>query len=394
MMDQHVNEGRELFGKDGMIQELTKRMMEKMLEAELEDHLGYARGERGSERRDNTRNGTSSKRVRTDNGEIPIDVPRDREGSFEPQLVKKHQRRLAGFDDRVLSLYAKGMSTRDIQQHLTEVYGTEISPQLVTRVTHAVLEDIREWRSRPLQAVWPIVYLDALVIRVREGGVVRRKSVYLAIGVGVEGTKEVLGMWLEETEGAKFWLRVINELKSRGIEDIFIACVDGLKGFPQAIEAVFPKTTVQTCIVHMIRNSTRFVNYKDRKAVAAALKPIYTAINRDEAATSLEGFEEAWGAKYPMIGQSWRAHWEQVVPFLDFPAEVRRILYTTNAIESFNARVRKLVNGKGHFPNDDAAVKLIYLAVQAAERKWTRPCKGWKSALHQFAIHFEGRLPV
>lgn len=291
MMDQHVNEGRELFGKGGMIQELTKRMMEKMLEAELEDHLGYARGERGSERRDNTRNGTSSKRVRTDNGEIPIDVPRDREGSFEPQLVKKHQRRLSGFDDRVLSLYAKGMSTRDIQQHLTEVYGTEISPQLVTRVTHAVLEDIREWRSRPLQAVWPIVYLDALVIRVREGGVVRRKSVYLAIGVGVEGTKEVLGMWLEETEGAKFWLRVINELKSRGIEDIFIACVDGLKGFPQAIEAVFPKTTVQTCIVHMIRNSTRFVNYKDRKAVAAALKPIYTAINRDDAATSLEGFE-------------------------------------------------------------------------------------------------------
>ena len=394
MLDQHVNEGRELFGPDGMIQELTKRMMEKMLEAEMEDHLGYPRGERSTERRDNTRNGTSSKKVRTDNGEVAIDVPRDRQGSFEPQLVKKHQRRLSGFDDRVLSLYAKGMSARDIQQHLTEVYGTEISPQLVTRVTHAVLEDIREWRSRPLQAVWPVVYLDALVIRVREGGVVRRKAVYLAIGVSVEGTKEVLGMWLEETEGAKFWLRVINELKTRGIEDIFIACVDGLKGFPEAIEAVFPRTTVQTCIVHMIRNSTRFVNYKDRKAVAGALKPIYTALNRDEAATALEAFEETWGAKYPMIGQSWRTHWEQVVPFLDFPAEVRRILYTTNAIESFNARVRKLVNGKGHFPNDDAAVKLIYLAVQAAERKWTRPCKGWKSALHQFAIHFEGRLPV
>jgi len=387
-------EGREVFGPDGIVTELTKRMMERLLQAELDDHLGYERGERGSQPRANTRNGTTKKRVKTDTGELELEVPRDRQGTFEPQAVKKQQTRLSGFDDKVLSLYAKGMSVREIQGHLAELYGTEVSPDLISRVTSAVMEDVREWRSRPLAAVWPIVYLDALVIRVRDGGVVRRKSVYLAIGVNVDGIKEVLGMWIEETEGAKFWLKVITELKNRGVADIFVACVDGLKGFPDAIEAVFPKTTVQTCIVHMIRNSTRFVSYKDRRAVAASLKPIYTAVDRDAALEALGAFEEEWGEQYPMIGQSWRSNWERVVPFLDFPHSVRKVLYTTNAIESFNARVRKLINGKGHLPNDDAAYKLVYLAIAAAERRWTRPCKGWKEALNQFAIHFEGRLPV
>jgi putative transposase len=389
-----LRKGTELFGANGLVKQLTKRLVERALEAEMEDHLGYPKGERGEEPKDNPRNGTTPKRVKTDDGELELRVPRDRNGTFTPQLVKKRQTRLDGFDDKVLSLYARGMSTREIQGHLAELYGTEVSPDLISRVTDAVLEDVQEWRKRPLAPVWPIVYLDALVIRVRESGVVRRKSAYLAIGVGLEGRKEVLGIWLEETEGAKFWLKVITELKNRGIEDILIACVDGLKGFPQALESVFPNTTVQTCIVHMIRNSTHYVSWKDRKSVAIDLKPIYTAVDREAAESSLRDFDKKWGQKYPMVTQSWRSSWERVVPFLDFPPELRRILYTTNAIESFNARVRKLVNGKGHFPHDDAALKLIYLAVVAAEKRWTRPPKGWSQALNQFAIKFEGRLPV
>jgi putative transposase len=389
-----LKKGTELFGASGLVKVLTKRLVERVLEAEMEDHLGYPKGERDEEPKANPRNGTTSKTVKTDAGKIEILVPRDRNGTFEPQLVKKRQRRLTDFDDKVLSLYGRGMSTRDIQGHLAELYGTEVSPELISTVTHAVLEDVQEWRKRPLAPVWPIVYLDALVIRVRDAGTVRRKSVYLAIGVGLDGRKEVLGIWLEETEGAKFWLKVITELKNRGIEDILIACVDGLKGFPQALESVFPNTTVQTCIVHMIRNSTHYVSWKDRKSVAIDLKPIYTAVDREAAESSLREFDKTWGQQYPMITQTWRSNWERVVPFLDFPPALRRILYTTNAIESFNARVRKLVNGKGHFPNDDAAHELIYLAVVAAEKRWTRPPKGWSQALNQFAIKFEGRLPV
>jgi putative transposase len=389
-----LKKGTELFGANGLVKQLTKRLVERVLEAEMEEHLGYPKGERDEERKANPRNGTTPKRVKTDDGEIEILVPRDRNGTFDPQLVKKRQRRLTDFDDKVLSLYGRGMSTRDIQGHLAELYGTEVSPELISRVTDAVLEDVQEWRKRPLAPIWPIVYLDALVIRVRESGAVRRKSAYLAIGVGLDGRKEVLGIWLEETEGAKFWLKVITELKNRGIEDILIACVDGLKGFPQALESVFPNTTVQTCIVHMIRNSTHYVSWKDRKSVAIDLKPIYTAVDREAAESALRDFDETWGQQYPMVTQAWRSSWERVVPFLDFPPALRRILYTTNAIESFNARVRKLVNGKGHFPNDDAAHKLIYLAVVAAEKRWTRPPKGWSQALNQFAIKFEGRLPV
>ncbi|MCP4743287.1 MAG: IS256 family transposase [Actinomycetales bacterium] len=384
----------DILGEQGLVKQLTKRLVEKALQAEMDEHLGYARGERGDAPRRNTRNGNGTKHVKTDGVELELEVPRDRDASFEPQLVKKRQRRLAGFDDKVLSMYARGMSTRDIQGHLFEMYGTKVSPDLISTVTAAVLEDVQAWRKRPLAPVWPIVYLDALVIRVREGGSVRRKSAYLAIGVGVNGHKEVLGMWLEETEGARFWLKVVTELKNRGVEDILVACVDGLKGFPEALESVFPQVTVQTCIVHMIRNSTRFVSFKDRRQVAGDLKPIYTAVDREAALVALGEFDEKWGKQYPMITQSWTANWERVVPFLDFPPGLRKILYTTNAIESFNARVRKLVNGKGHFPNNDAAFKLIYLAIQAAERKWTRPPKGWSYALNQLALHFEGRLPL
>lgn len=389
-----LKKGTELFGANGLVKQLTKRLVERALEAEMEDHLGYPKGERGEEPKANPRNGMTTKRVKTEDGELEILVPRDRNGTFTPQLVKKRQTRLDGFDEKVLSLYARGMSTREIQGHLHELYGTEVSPELVSRVTDAVLEDVQEWRKRPLAPVWPVVYLDALVIRVREGGTVRRKAVYLALGLGLDGRKEVLGIWLEETEGAKFWLKVVTELKNRGVEDILIACVDGLKGFPQALESVFPNTTVQTCIVHMIRNSTHYVSWKDRKSVAIDLRPIYTAVDREAAESALSDFDKKWGRQYPMVTQAWRSSWERVVPFLDFPPELRRILYTTNAIESFNARVRKLVNGKGHFPHDDAAYKLIYLAVVAAEKHWTRPPKGWSQALNQFAIKFEGRLPV
>lgn len=389
-----LKKGTELFGQQGLVKQITKRLVETVLEAELTEHLGYDKGERSGPPRDNPRNGKTTKRVRTDDGEIKIEIPRDRNSTFEPVLVKKQQTRLTGFDDKVLSLYARGMSTREIQGHLAELYSTQVSPDLISRVTDAVHEDVLAWRTRTLAAVWPIVYLDALVLRVRDSGTVRRKSAYLAIGVGVDGRKEVLGLWLEQTEGAKFWLKVITELKNRGVEDILVACVDGLKGFPEALESVFPKTTVQTCIVHMIRNSTRFVSFKNRRQVAKDLKPIYTAIDREAASEALDAFDATWGAQYPMITKSWRSNWERVVPFLEFPPGLRRILYTTNAIESFNARVRKLVNGKGHFPNDESAFKLIYLAVLAAEKRWTRPPKGWSEAINQLAIHFEDRLPI
>jgi putative transposase len=392
--DLDLTKDTELFGKGGLVKQITKRLVERVLEAEMAEHLGYERGERNEAARENPRNGTSPKRLKIDDGEIEIEVPRDRKSTFESKLVKKHQRRLTGFDDKVLSLYARGMSTREIQGHLAELYGTEVSPDLISRVTDAVLEDVQEWRKRPLAPVWPIVYLDAMVLRIRDGGAVRRKSAYLAIGVGIEGRKEVLGIWIAENEGAKFWLRVITELKNRGVEDILVACVDGLKGFPEALESVFPLCTVQTCIVHMIRNSTRFVSYKDRRQVAKDLKPIYTAIDREAASSALDDFDLEWGKQYPMITQSWKTNWERVVPFLDFPPGLRRILYTTNAIESFNSRVRKLINGKGHFPTDDAAFKLIYLAVIAAEKKWTLPPKGWPQAINQLSLHFGERLPV
>lgn len=383
----------DLLGEGGLLRQLTARLVEKALQAELTSHLGYDAGQARPEGASNGRNGYTSKTLLTDQGEVTVDVPRDREGSFEPQLVRKRERRLTGFDDRILALYARGMSVRDIKGHLQEMYGVEVSPDLISRVTDAVMEDVAAWQSRPLDTVYPIVYLDAIVVKIRDQGVVRNKSVYIALGVTVQGNKEVLGLWIEPTEGAKFWLKVVNELKTRGIQDVLILCCDGLKGFPEAIEAVFPKAVVQTCIVHMIRNSVRFVSYKDRRELVRDLKPIYAAASREDAEHALAAFEERWGRRYAMIGAAWRNNWERVVPFLDFPPEIRRIIYTTNAIESLNSSLRKLVFHRGHFPSDEAAIKLLYLGLRNLEKRWNRSAREWNKALGQFAIFFEGRLP-
>lgn len=383
----------DLLGEGGLLRQLTARLVEKALQAELTSHLGYDAGQARPEGASNGRNGYTSKTLLTDQGEVTVDVPRDREGSFEPQLVRKRERRLTGFDDRILALYARGMSVRDIKGHLQEMYGVEVSPDLISRVTDAVMEDVAAWQSRPLDSVYPIVYLDAIVVKIRDQGVVRNKSVYIALGVTVQGNKEVLGLWIEPAEGAKFWLKVVNELKTRGIQDVLILCCDGLKGFPEAIEAVFPKAVVQTCIVHMIRNSVRFVSYKDRRELVRDLKPIYAAASREDAEHALAAFEERWGRRYAMIGAAWRNNWERVVPFLDFPPEIRRIIYTTNAIESLNSSLRKLVFHRGHFPSDEAAIKLLFLGLRNLEKRWNRSAREWNKALGQFAIFFEGRLP-
>lgn len=384
----------DLTGPNGLLKQLTGALVERALGAELTDHLGYEPGAPDGAGTGNSRNGASPKTLVTEQGEIPIEVPRDRNGSFEPKLVKKHQRRFDGFDDKILSMYARGMTVRDIQGHLSELYGTEISPSLISAVTDAVVDEVTKWQSRPLDAIWPIIYLDAIVLKIREQGLVQNKHVYLALGISLEGKKEVLGMWLETTEGAKFWLKVINELKNRGIADTFIVCCDGLKGFPEAIEAVFPRTIVQTCIVHLIRSSTRFVAYVNRKKLCADLRRVYSADTEDAALAALAAFEKTWGERYPMVGQAWRTNWERVRPFFAFPHEVRKLIYTTNAIESLNSTLRKVVRVRGHFPNEEAAVKLLYLVIRNVEKKWTRQPMYWNRALNQFAIMFEGRLPA
>ena len=384
----------DLTGKGGILKELTARLISRALEGEMTEHLGRERHAPLPEGGTNSRNGTREKTLKTDQGEFEIEVPRDRESTFAPQIVKKRQTRFAGFDEKILALYARGMTVRDIQGHLEELYGVEVSPSLISSATSAVMEDVQAWQSRPLDSVYPIVFLDALVVKVREEGVVRNKSVYLAIGITVHGTREVLGIWIEQTEGAKFWLKVVNELRTRGVQDILIACCDGLKGFPEAIEQVFPAATVQTCIVHMIRNSLRFVGYKDRKAVAKDLKPIYTAANRDAAEAALVAFETKWGRRYEMISSSWRANWERVVPFLDFPPEVRRVIYTTNQIEALNSSLRKLLHYRGHFPDDKSLTKLLYLALRRFEKKWSRSIRNWNSVLGQLAIFFKDRIPA
>jgi putative transposase len=385
----------DLLGPDGLLKQLTAALVSKALSAEMTEHLGYEKNEVAGRGSGNSRNGTSEKTLKTDSGEMPIEVPRDRNGSFEPQLVKKHQTHFDGFDEKIISMYARGMTVREIQGHLQELYGVEVSPDLISRVTSAVLEEVKAWQSRPLDAVYPIVYLDALVIKVRDQGTVTNKSAYLAIGVNMAGTKEVLGLWLEGTEGAKFWLKILTELKNRGVQDILILCCDGLKGFPEAIEAVFPKAVIQTCIVHMIRNSLRFVSYKDRKAVAGAIKPIYAAQTDVLAEAALSAFEtSAFGMRYPTIGKSWRANWQRVIPFLAFPREIRKVIYTTNAIESLNYSLRRIIKTRGHFPSEEAATKLLYLALIRAEQRWTMPIRDWRGALNQFFVHFDGRLPI
>ena len=384
----------DLTGKDGILKQLTARLVERALQAEMTEHLGYEKNEPKGRGLPNSRNGTSCKTLKTEQGPVEIEVPRDREGTFEPQLVKKRQTRFSGFDEKILGMYARGMTVRDIQGHLEEVYGVEVSPDLISKVTSAVVEDVTAWQNRPLDAVYPIVYLDALVVKVRDQGVVRNKSVYIALGVTLAGAKEVLGLWIEQNEGAKFWLKVVNELKTRGVRDLLIACCDGLKGFPEAIEAVFPQAVVQTCIVHMIRNSLRFVSYKDRKAVAKELRPVYTAASREEALVALDAFEQKWARRYPMIASSWRSNWERVVPFLDFPPDVRRVVYTTNAIESLNSTLRKLLQYRGHFPTDEAVFKVLYLALSKMEKKWERSIRDWSNVLGQFSIFFKDRIPA
>ena len=375
----------------GLLDGLKKALAERALNAELDHHLegGEPDG------RANARNGYGAKSVLTGTGKLALQVPRDRLATFDPQLIAKYQRRFPGFDDKVVSMYARGMSTREIQGHLRELYGLEVSPDLVSAVTDAVLEEVAEWQNRPLEALYPLVFLDALRVKVRDEGTVRNKAVYVALGVRPDGGKEVLGLWIEQTEGAKFWLRVVNELKDRGVEDILIAVVDGLKGFPEAIAAVFPKAQVQACIVHLIRSSLDLVSYKDRKAVAAALKGIYRAPNADAGRAALEDFADGpWGRKYPAIAASWRRHWAEVVPFYAFPSEVRRIVYTTNAIEALHAKLRRAVRARGHFPHDDAVLKLLFLVLNLAAKEWRMPAREWTAAKAQFAILFEDRFAI
>lgn len=383
----------DLIGEDGLLKQLTKKLVERALEAEMAEHLGHARNEPVANPTGNTRNGKSKKTLKGEFGELPIDIPRDRHGSFEPQLIPKHQTRWTGFDDKILSLYARGMTVREIQGHLEEMYGTEVSPSLISSVTDAVIDDAKAWQSRALDALYPIVYLDCIHVKARDSGVVRVKAVYLALGVNLAGEKELLGIWIAQTEGAKFWLQVVTELKNRGVADIFIACVDGLKGFPEAIEAVFPKTAVQLCIVHLVRYSLNYVSWKLRKAVAADLRTIYSAATVEEAEAKLAEFEEKWGEAYPSIVQSWRRNWERIIPFFDYPPEIRKVIYTTNAIESVNMSLRKITKNRGSFPSDEALLKLFYLALMNISQKWTMPIRDWKAALNRFTIQFDDRMP-
>jgi putative transposase len=382
----------EIVGPGGVLAQLTKRLVERALSAELTAHLGYEPHLEPPGGVGNTRNGSTAKTLQTEQGPVEIRTPRDRKGSFEPQLVRKRQRRFQGFDDKILALYSRGLSTRDIEAYLADMYGVQVGRDLISRVTDAVTEDVREWQQRPLDDVYPVLFLDALVLKIREGGTVQRKACYLALGVTVEGERDVLGMWFQDTEGAKFWMQVLTELKQRGVRDILICCVDGLKGFPEAIEAIYPQTVVQTCIVHLIRHSLKYVPRREREQVARDLKPIYTAVDVDAAQAALEAFDDKWGARFPVITQAWLNAWEYVTPFLAFPPEVRRVIYTTNAIEALNRQLRKAIKTKGHFPNEEAAKKLIYLAIVNAVPAWTRT-RNWTTALLAFKIHFGDRLP-
>src|SRR5437763_6646214 len=382
----------EIVGPGGLLAALTRRLVERAMSDERTEHLGYEPHQEPPGGVGNTRNGSTPKTLATEHGPVAVRTPRDRSGSFEPQIVRKGQRRFQGFDDKILALYSRGLSVRDIEAHLAEIYGVAVGRDLISRVTDAVMDDVRAWQQRPLEDVYPVIFLDAMVLKIREGGSVQRKACYLALGVTVEGERDVLGMWFQETEGAKFWMQVLTDLKQRGVQDILICCVDGLKGFPEAIEAVFPTTTVQTCIVHLIRHSLKYVPRRQYDAVVRDLKPIYTAIDADTALLALEAFEEKWGAQLPVIGQAWRDAWEHVTPFMAYEPEVRRVIYTTNAIEALNRQLRKAIKTKGHFPTEDSARKLIYLAIHNAVPQWTRT-RAWTKALLAFKIQFGDRLP-
>jgi len=384
----------DLTGPDGLLLQLKKALIERAMEAELDHHLGYQEGDSPPAEQSNRRNGYTSKTVRTDDGKVEVKVARDREGSFEPQLIPKHQRHFNGFDDKILSMYARGMTVREIQAHLLELYGTEVSPDLISTVTDGVLDELRAWQDRALEPVYLVVYLDALVVKIRDRGSVQNKAVYIAVGVANDGNRDVLGMWIQSTEGAKFWLSILGELKQRGVRDILVLCADGLTGMPQAVEAAFPQTVFQTCIVHMVRASTRFVPWKERKAVCADLRTVYTAVDEQAASDALDAFDGTWGARFPMIAKSWRQRWDEVVPFLAFPPEIRRAIYTTNAIEALNRILRKTLKTRGQLPTDDAARKLLFLAMRNAKKTWGRRHRDWNQMLLQFVIHFGDRVPA
>lgn len=372
---------------------IRKTAIEAALGAEMEAHLGYSKHSPAGHHSGNSRNGYSSKTMKGDHGEVAIEVPRDRNGEFEPQLIRKGQTRLTEFDDQILALYAKGMTTRDIVAMFKELYDADISPPLVSRVTEAVRERVEAWQNRLLDECYPIVFLDCIVVKIRQDKRVINKAIYLALGINLSGQKELLGLWLAETEGAKFWLSVLTELQGRGLKDIFIAAVDGLKGFPEAINTVYPDTKIQLCIVHMVRHSLKYVPWKERKQVAADLKKIYQSVTVEEAERELDGFAERWDERYPAISQSWRRHWPNLITLFDYPDEIRKVIYTTNAIESLNSVIRKAINNRKLFPNDESAIKVVYLAIEAASKRWTMPIRNWHAAMNRFMIEFPDRIP-
>jgi putative transposase len=393
LLAEHGHRPQDIAGENGLLKQLTKALLERAMQAELTDHLGYEKHDPVGYKSGNSRNGKTGKKLKGDFGEIELETPRDRNGTFEPKIIAKNQTRWTGFDDKILSMYARGMTTREIQAHLQEIYGVEVSPTLMSNVTEAVQEEVRAWQNRPLEPIYPILYLDALYVRVRDNGHVQNRAVYVAIGVNLEGYKEVLGLWTSATEGAKFWLQVLTEIHNRGVEDVFIACVDGLKGFPEAIEAVFPKAQVQLCIVHLVRQSLNFASYNQRRKVAADLRPIYTAATAEQAQLELETFADKWDHPLPIISQVWRRNWERITPFFAFPAEIRKVIYTTNAVESLNMSLRKIIKTRGSFPNEEAALRLLYLAVRNHSKKWTF-VQNWREALNRFQILWPERMPA
>lgn len=388
-------DGPESFwGESGLFAQLKKRIIDRVLDVEMDNHLGYSKHDPKGNNSGNSRNGRGKKSIVIDSEEVQLAPPRDRNGDFEPQLIPKRKKYFEGFNDKVIAMYARGMSVRDMQSCLYEMYKVDVSEGLISQATEAVMDEVKAWQNRPLDEIYPIVFLDCIVVKSREDGKVTNRSVYLALGVNTDGHKELLGIWIAKTEGAKFWLNVITELKNRGIKDIFIACVDGLKGFPEAIEAVFPLTQVQLCIVHMIRNSVRYVNWKDRKELCADLKTVYKAATAELAETALEEFAKKWDEKYPTISIMWRRNWGNVIPFFDYPEDIRKAIYTTNAIESINRSIRKVIKTKGAFPTDASIMKIFYLALENISKKWTMPIRCWKSAMNQFAIKFGDRMPI
>jgi putative transposase len=381
----------EIVGPNGLLKELTKALVERAMNAELSHHLGYEKHAAEGRGSGNNRNGKSRKKVQGDFGSVEIEVPRDRNGTYDLKIVPKHERRFAGFDQKILSMYARGMTTRDIQGHLEEAYGVEVSPTLISEVTDAVMDEVRSWQSRPLEPIYPIVYLDALMVKMRHEGRVENRAVFVGIGVTLEGSKEVLGLWTNATEGSKFWLQILTEIRARGVQDILIACVDGLKGFPEAIQSVYPKTEVQLCIVHMVRNSLNYVNWKERKAVAADLKQIYHAATVEEAEQRLSDFEQQWDGKYSSIGKMWRRNWVGIVPFFAYPVEIRRAVYTTNIVESLNMSLRKVIKTRGSFPGEEAALKLLYLALRNVSKRW-KASRDWRISLNHFTMLWGDRI--